>query len=125
MGRVSHKRVFEMKVETAEEQNVQRLIRLILQDGNSISIYDGEEYAIQWSQNEAAILTVMGATDEDMISVFDSNKKMRGWIYLVYGNAADEVVCDYSANPYIESLVDAAIPVIEDNAEEFALWGDA
>lgn len=113
-----------MKVETAEEQNVQRLIHLILQDGNLISIYDGEEYAIQWSQNEAAILTVMGATDEDTISVFDSNKKMRGWIYLVYGNAADEVVCDYSANPCIESLVDTAIPVIEDNDEEFASWGD-
>ena len=113
-------------MQTEEQQIVQRLVNLILQDGNLISVYDGEEYAIRWSQDEAAIMAVMGATDEDTISVFDADRKMRGWIYLVYGNDANEVVNDCTANPYIENLVDTVIPPDEDaDDEEFALWGDA
>lgn len=93
-------------MQQAEEKIVAQLIRQIIQDGYFISLFDGEEYPVEHNRDEVLILNSIGATDADQIWIERSNHSIVGWIYLVYGNEPEEVICDYTANDYIEQLVD-------------------
>ncbi len=94
-----------------ERKVIKALVRHILGSGNKISVYDGEEWVIKQSHDEAKILDALGHTDYDTIRVRNQEKEIVGSFLLVYGNASDgsEVIADYSDNSYCGTMHRRAI----------------
>lgn len=80
-----------------EKKIVGRLVTDILATGVTVSIYDGEEFALEDSNDEAAIYAALSSTDTDRIYVHDLSHKRVGWILLVWGNDVD-IISDYTTN---------------------------
>lgn len=85
-----------------------RLCKVILKQGYSITVNDGEEDVVSRSKNMSDIRAALFSTDEDYLYVYgDDPKNHLGCIYLVYGNMPDgsEVVCDHSTTPAITRIM--------------------
>jgi hypothetical protein len=80
-----------------EKKIVGRLVTDILATGVTVSIYDGEEFALEDSNDEAAIYAALSSTDTDRIYIHDLSRKRVGWILLVWGNDVD-IISDYTTN---------------------------
>ena len=79
------------------------------------SVFDGEEWTVRKSPNIDEIMESLGTTDEDQIVFRTIDGEKVGWMYLVYGNSPEEVVCDYTANEEMQGLIDP----ITANAETY------
>jgi hypothetical protein len=87
-----------------ERQIARRLILDAIQQGYTVSVYNGECIAISKSNNCKAILDAMFQTDEETLRFFKDDKRI-GWACLIYGNGCD-VLSDYSVT--IEHFVKGA-----------------
>ncbi|MBS0984253.1 hypothetical protein [Gluconobacter cerinus] len=91
---------------TGEQKAVRKIVKTARASGFLISIWEGEDWAIRRSDNEAEILKALGSTGQDRIDFVrppadQSEKPTRaGWVLLVYGNNPDgsEVVADARDN---------------------------
>lgn len=79
-----------------ERRIVRSLVDEILEQGLSISVYDGEETHPVTSDREKVLEDLIN-TDEDYVMVFSGQQKI-GWVRLVYGNEGWDVICDYTVN---------------------------
>jgi leucyl-tRNA synthetase len=68
---------------------------------------DNGEAVTKWDEeNQQAFADEAAACDESLIRCTDPNgRKVTLW--LVYGNGPGELVCDYTATPELEAVVDA------------------
>lgn len=86
-----------------------RLLRFVLSKGLSVSVWEGEGWAIKRSTSLPDLLDAIASTGEDTLSLFPAGEKTSriGVIYLVWGNADDgsELVADHSDNEAINSLI--------------------
>jgi hypothetical protein len=95
-----------------EREILQELVsRIIVEDEQDISIWDGEEYAIERSTNITDVLSAMSHTESDTIIVCDSgvserSDAYRGSVYVIYGNEPEYVIADYSAHEWLTELVE-------------------
>lgn len=64
--------------------------------GFTLSVWEGEDWAIKRSTDREAILASMQSTDSDTILFYIDDTKY-GWVELIYGNGCD-VISDYSMN---------------------------
>lgn len=67
----------------------------ILSFGFSISVFDGEGYALKRSRNAEKIVAALHSTDEDYLHAFDGDR-MAGWVHFIYGNDGYDVIADYT-----------------------------
>ena len=81
------------------------LVDAILARGHSISVHDGESFAVKRSSDRATILDALAGTEADTLIVRDANGTKLGSFYLVYGNGRGELVADYPCNPFCEAMV--------------------
>ena len=96
-----------------ERKIVQKMISLVLADGHSISVNDGEEWVVKRSSSKKEILHAMFSTDEDVLTVYDDKGMRAAWFSFVYGNDGYDVLSDYSANAYGDKIWNALKPSIE------------
>ncbi len=84
---------------------VKRLVRIILERGYMVSIYDGEDWTVNLSTNRNEILSALATTGDDTIRLYKDGERA-GSIWLVYGNAADgsELIADHSDNEACHSI---------------------
>jgi hypothetical protein len=87
-----------------ERTITRRIVKAALAKGYTVSVYDGEEFALRRSSSERAIMKAIYSTDEDTLVMHGGERRI-GQIYLVWGNGED-VVTDYTDCPEIEALVD-------------------
>jgi hypothetical protein len=88
----------EVKKRIAIEKAVVRaFVKSALNEGCEISVYDGMDYPLKRSTDEAAIMKAIMSTDEDHLFVWKGGVKI-GFVSLVYGNDGWDVICDYSVN---------------------------
>ena len=85
-----------------EKQVVVELVRLLLEAGYALTVFDGEEYTVDQSTSSSEVLDALATTGEDVI-IADKEVDVaynRMSFELLYGNAEDgsEVVADYSAS---------------------------
>ena len=109
------------------EQNAARvLVALLLRDGCTVSVYDGEEWPLKCSADAAAILDAMGSTEADTLRWRDASGASLGYFYLVWGNSAAELVADLAALVPCETVWDEWSRLVEDgaNAAAFVLGFD-
>jgi hypothetical protein len=99
------------KYATAAERKVaKKLIKLILETGNVISVYDGEEWVLKRSANPSDIANELCASDEgDTIQVQCSEREgiVLGAFYLVFDDIQDDgivVINDYTANEFSDAI---------------------
>ena len=90
-----------------ERAIVGRAVRDALRAGYSLSVNDGEAFAILRSRNRAAIMRALFSVDEERLYIHAGDTGRRvGWVYLVYGNDGPDVIADYTGN--LESLLTGA-----------------
>lgn len=86
-----------------------RLVRFLLSQGCALSIWEGEDWAINRSTSLPDLLGALASTGEDKIVVYPAGEKTPrlGDIYLVWGNADDgsELIADHSDNEAINNLI--------------------
>lgn len=82
-----------------ERQAAALLVDLILSKGYSVSVNDGEEWTVKLSTNKEEITAALDTTGEDTLIIRDAAKNKVGTMFLVWGNSAPELVCDYTDNP--------------------------
>lgn len=96
-------------VVAAEAQVAEKLVKDALAAGYSISVHEGEDWAIRSSTDKDAIMRSMCSTGEDRLYFHGSNGKSVGWVWFIWNNGSvEEVFTDYVANPIIERLVAGA-----------------
>ena len=90
-----------------------RLVTDALAAGYSVSVYDGEDWAIRQSTARAAICNALCSTDEDVLH-FHPEKPgpVAGWVRLIWGNDCD-LISDASDNPAMAALLKGAEALAE------------
>jgi len=84
-----------------------RIVQDALIMGYRISVFDGEEYALELSSDYFDIIDAGFSTDEDTL-VFFLDDKRAGFVYLVYGNTGWDLISDYTATQGIEAILKGA-----------------
>lgn len=72
------------------------VIRGLIDAGYSLSVDNGEEVT-EPSTKEREVFDAMWQTDEDTLFAF-RNGKRAGWVSLVYGNEAYELIANWTTN---------------------------
>ena len=103
-----------------ERKIVSRIVKDALAKGYTVSVYDGEEYALKYGTAYKKIMDACFSTDIDTL-VFhlkndaiaeDSPLKDKffriGFVQLVYGNCGYDVISDYTYTPAMEDLLSCA-----------------
>lgn len=79
-------------------------IQLALKDGNTISVFDGEEWATKRSVSYADIISAIDSVELSEIRIRDKDDNYLGWAMIIPTEQGDEDISDYSANDYMENL---------------------
>ena len=76
--------------------------------GNTISVFDSEEYVLKRSKSINAIRSELGAAGEDQLLIRDGAGDQIGWFYLIYNNGSEGdpmvVICDCTANEFCDTI---------------------
>ncbi|MER9205225.1 hypothetical protein [Mesorhizobium sp. M0771] len=95
---------FPAHANATEKRIISAIIKRALALGFTVSVYDGEEWALKRSTDFEAITAEVHATDETTLRMRDETGNMVGSIYLVHGNE-DDVICDHTDNERTAALV--------------------
>lgn len=92
-----------------------KLIEDMLSNGNTVSVWEGEDWAIYKSTDYTAIMEALASTDSDWIYAYarvGNNVKRIGAVLLIYGNGND-LISDCSDNPATLALCEGAQALAE------------
>ncbi len=90
---------------TTERRIAKKIVADALAAGYSVSVYDGEEWALKRSTDERAILAAMGSTDADSLRLRRADGTSIGTIDLVWGNDED-LVSDHAASEEMNAFIE-------------------
>jgi hypothetical protein len=104
-----------------ERAVIRKLVQDVLGAGAAytISVFDGEEWALKRSRDEAAIMDAIMATDMDELRVREGDRIV-GRVSLVYGNDGHDVIADHTDNEEIRRLLVGAEALADKIAQEGA-----
>ena len=95
---------------TGEKKVIIDLIDSILATNVTVSVNDGMEWTLKRSTDKVEILKALNSTDSDLLRLRCAETGERvGWISLVWQysyHQPAEVISNYSANDYTDSIVD-------------------
>ncbi len=100
-------------VPTVERRIIGVAIDLIIAQGNAITVWDGEDNAIQTSMHPPDIIECVAATDITVFTIFDEDCNILGWIAFIHGNRED-VLSDASVGKYTDDLIEAIEKEVND-----------
>jgi len=91
---------------TDYDKETRDLIGLLTSAGFVPLTVDNGETVTKWNpEDQEAFAAEAAACDESVIRCTDPNGRKVA-LYLVYGNGPGELVCDYTATPELEAVVD-------------------
>jgi hypothetical protein len=85
-------------IQQMERKIVRRIIREAIAIGGTVSLHDGEAWAVVTSAREREIMEHVGSTDTQTLLIRDRNGERMGRVYLIFGNDGYDVVSDYSVS---------------------------
>lgn len=88
-----------------ERYVVKKIVGRALDKGYLVTVFDGEEFPVLHSDDMEEIMRDLGHCEEEWLYIENADLRKIGTIYLVYGNDADEVVCDCTDKPEILEIV--------------------
>jgi len=71
------------------------------------------EWIVENCTDKAAVIQAMFTTDGDLLEAHDAGGNGLGWFMFIYGNAGYDVISDYTANEFCESVWKELQPVID------------
>ena len=104
----------------ADHKLASSLVAKVISDGHLISVFDGEDWCLNYSKDESEIFEALDSTGEDTIKVSVINSTQDsdnvwppytdiGSFYLIWDNGSDEepmiAISDYNDNEYCNSVV--------------------
>lgn len=89
----------------SESVIIHKMVGRALAKGLTVSVYDGEEWALKRSSDIGVIMSSLGSTDYDTLRFRHADGQVAGSVLLVYGNSPEEVVCDHTDNEVINTIV--------------------
>lgn len=92
-------------MQTQDTKIVKALINNAINKGYTISVYDGEDYAVKRSMDAKEILEALEATDEEWLFIKRSDKTTVGNVMLVHGNEDGVILADWSVNEAMEEII--------------------
>lgn len=81
-----------------ERAVIRRLLRELLKDGCTVSLHDSEEWSVIRSRDFDELAGWIHATDCMTLRWRDAAGELIGGFFIVYGNSAEEVISDHTAN---------------------------
>jgi hypothetical protein len=91
---------------TATERRIANaIVSDALAAGFSISVHDGEEWALKDGKAHNTILAAMNSTESDTLRLRDADDNIVGSIYLVWGNDED-LLSDNSDTPAMNAFLE-------------------
>lgn len=81
-----------------------KLVKALLAEGWTISVYDSEEYTVKRSTSYKAITEALASTEGDILAVRNDGQLL-GKIWLIWENDED-VISDYSCGD-LEPIINA------------------
>lgn len=107
--------VNELKAYKKTEERVEREISVVrsivgsaLAMGYKVSVHDGECWAVRQSTDKAAIMAEIYTTDQNTLSIRNNEGEKVGFVLLVYGNSASEVMADWTDSEEMDKILDNA-----------------
>ena len=98
-------------VPTWERPVISALLSAILDGGNTVSVYDTEDYVLKRSRSINAIRGALGGSGEDMLYIRNQAGEDIGCFYLIYNNGSEHdpmtVIADYVSNDFCDAIYDA------------------
>jgi hypothetical protein len=94
-------------IAAGERKTIRALCKAALDKGFLLSYNDGEAWPVKKTNNIAEIMPHVQSTDEATLMVTDKDGKKIASYFLVYGNAPDEVIADYSYPAENEAIAEA------------------
>lgn len=86
------------RIET-EGRICSRLVKHALASGYTVSVHDGEEWAVICSTSYNEIMADIFTTDMNTIRIRDKDKQVVGNVTLVFGNDGYDVMADWTDTP--------------------------
>jgi hypothetical protein len=86
------------------------MLTTILNDGHSVSVFDGEEWAVKRSTSLKEIIGAVESVDEAQIRVRDANNEVIGWALILPGESYgskeidDCTIADHTDNEYMNKV---------------------
>lgn len=97
-----------------ERKITDRLVSHLLASGYRISVNDGEDTVLRYSDDRETIMKAMASSFDDFLIVYETRKqgdglsyRQLGWVQLIWGNSID-LISDYTMG-----LEDALRPVMD------------
>jgi len=93
------------------------LIDALLARGAVLNLNDDShgngDWTVENCTDKATVIQAMFTTDGDLIEAFAPNGEGLGWFMFIYGNDGWDVISDYSANDFCESIWKELAPVVD------------
>jgi hypothetical protein len=91
-----------------EKTIAKKLVEITIEQGYTISVFDGEEYVVKRSRDAEVIMNALGSTDHDTLTIRKPEQLAKdtpvGSILLIWGNHRD-LISDYTDNADTNALV--------------------
>lgn len=101
------------------------IIRAVVTDaikmGLTVTVHDGDDYAVRRSADLEAIRAGLFATDEESLIFHDAGRRGVGRVSLVYGNGGWDVIQDYYGG-VTPQVVARAERIADRMADTFDTW---
>lgn len=81
------------------------LVRNAVKAGHTISVWDGEAWAVKRSVKANEIYAAIESVDEAELRIRNKDGEYIGWALIVNGLADDELVADYTDTPVMNALI--------------------
>lgn len=109
---------FALAKRISHEQAIcKAIVKYALANDMMVSIYDGEEWCLKFSNSQADIMNALFSTDGDTIMLRTATGEQVGKFFLVYGNDGYDVVSDYTITETTETIYETVIKPLADKLE--------
>jgi hypothetical protein len=92
----------------SEKAVANKLVKAALGAGYLVSVNDGGAWPVKLSKSFQVISDALASSDQDTLRFRDASGNHVGDVLLVWGNSAEELICDHSDNAAISALVEQA-----------------
>lgn len=109
-----------MTIETDNARLELAIAKALVEDaiaqGYTVSVFEGEDFAIKKSSSVPDVMAALASTDEDVLTFRDKDGKRAAWVQLIWGNGWD-LISDESVTPETDTIT-ARADQIADEAQE-------
>lgn len=79
------------------------LVKYALANNDTVSVYDGEEWAVRRSLRYQEIIDAIESVEEAELRIRDTDGNSKAWALIVHDTGEDEHVADYTDNAYMDA----------------------